>query len=255
MKNKRMREEYGKIVRAVERRAEILCPDSLALIGVYGSCATGDVHPRSDLDLLILIQDEKGRSLADAFILDDLGGESIGFDLYCTTWGMLEGDAECGHAHLAKLMDAEILCVKDAAAVERLECLRRRAASILQSEERFGKAQSLWERAKGSFAEVFLTDSLAEARTYAAATLEIGFEALMLYHGRYFRRGVKRTLEELGELPLSFDPSALAMAVIRSDSTEELRRALSDWMRALAGEMRMPMKKEKPNKEHLMGTY
>jgi predicted nucleotidyltransferase len=78
-----MRNEYQRIIRAVEEKAEALCPDSLALIGVYGSCATGDVHPRSDLDLLILIRDEKGRALADAFILEDLQGETIGFDLYC----------------------------------------------------------------------------------------------------------------------------------------------------------------------------
>ena len=42
-----------------------MCPDSLALIGVYGSVATGDEHEKSDLDLMILINDENGCVLAE----------------------------------------------------------------------------------------------------------------------------------------------------------------------------------------------
>ncbi len=74
-----------------------MCPDSLALIGVYGSVATGDEYGKSDLDLMILINDENGQVLADGFIIDDV---DIGYDLYCTSWDMLENDAQCGHAHV-----------------------------------------------------------------------------------------------------------------------------------------------------------
>lgn len=49
-----------------------MCPDSLALIGVYGSVATGDEYGKSDLDLMILINDENGQALADGFIIDDV---------------------------------------------------------------------------------------------------------------------------------------------------------------------------------------
>ena len=101
-----MLEAHQKIIDAIIRKAEKVCPDSLALIGLYGSAATGDMHEKSDLDLLILIQDDRGRQLADGFILTDTG---IGYDMYCTTWEMLEADAECGHAHLAKLLDSRLL--------------------------------------------------------------------------------------------------------------------------------------------------
>ncbi len=49
-----------KIIDAVIEKAEQVCPGSLALIGVYGSAATGDEYEKSDLDLLILIQDDEG---------------------------------------------------------------------------------------------------------------------------------------------------------------------------------------------------
>lgn len=49
-----------KIINAVIEKAEKICPDSLAFIGIYGSVITGDVYEKSDLDLLILIQDDDG---------------------------------------------------------------------------------------------------------------------------------------------------------------------------------------------------
>ena len=53
-----------KIIQAIIEKANKVCPDSLALIGIYGSVATADTHEKSDLDLLILIEDEKGYKLA-----------------------------------------------------------------------------------------------------------------------------------------------------------------------------------------------
>ena len=90
------------IINAVIKKAEALCPDSLALIGIYGSVAAGDEHKKSDLDLMILINDKNGWILADGFILDDI---DVGYDIYCTDWDMLEEDAQCNHAHLSKLFD------------------------------------------------------------------------------------------------------------------------------------------------------
>ena len=95
-----------KIIHAVIKKAETVCPGSLALIGVYGSVCTGDIHDKSDLDLMILINDDAGWQLSDGFIIDD---NMVGYDIYCTTWNMLEEEAQCRHAHLAKLMDSEIV--------------------------------------------------------------------------------------------------------------------------------------------------
>ena len=72
-----------KIINAVIEKAEKVCPDSLALIGIYGSVATGDEYEKSDLDLLILIQNDEGWQLGTGFILDD---RKVGYDIYCTTW-------------------------------------------------------------------------------------------------------------------------------------------------------------------------
>jgi len=247
-----MNEAHQKIIDAIIRKAERVCPDSLALIGLYGSCATGDTYAKSDLDLLILIHDEKGRALADGFILDDTG---IGYDMYCTTWESLENDARCSHAHLSRLMDAPLVYVKDPAAEKRLEALREKAWEILASDARYEKAGEHLGEAKKWFAESFLTDTLSHVRTAAGAVISELLDALMLRNGRYFRKGVKRTFEELAALSLPFDAEALILAVIRAGSAEEIRGALTVLLKTVQAYLNRPQEKEEPCRENLAGTY
>ena len=247
-----LKKEYNRIVEAIVRKAQVLCPDSLELIGVYGSCATGDTHERSDLDLLILIRDEAGRCLSDAFILEDSG---IGFDLYCTTWDMLERDAACTHPHLGKLMDSRILYVGNPEALVRLEGLRHRAAEILSSDKRFEGAAAAWDCAKGAFAECCLASSLPEARLHAAGVIQYLMEALMLGSGHYFRKGVKRAFEELAEAGIPLDLQGSVTDVISRGTAEGLREGLTSLMGAARAYLTPPSAKEPPTAANLTGTY
>ena len=56
-----LEERNQKIIDAVVKKANTVCPGALALIGIYGSFMTGDFHEKSDLDLLILINDDRHR--------------------------------------------------------------------------------------------------------------------------------------------------------------------------------------------------
>ena len=48
----------NRIIKAILEKEKTLCPGAAALIGISGSFQTGDIHPLSDLDLLILISFE-----------------------------------------------------------------------------------------------------------------------------------------------------------------------------------------------------
>ncbi len=100
-----LEERNQKIIDAVIKKANIVCPGALALIGINGSFMTGDFYEKSDLDLLILINDDRGWQLACTFIQDDL---QVGHDIYCTTWEQLQKDARYEHPNISKLMDAKI---------------------------------------------------------------------------------------------------------------------------------------------------
>ena len=55
-----LEERNQKIIDAVIEKANKVCPGALALIGIYGSFMTGDFYEKSDIDLMIVINDERG---------------------------------------------------------------------------------------------------------------------------------------------------------------------------------------------------
>ena len=69
------------IIEAVKAKAEKVCPGAVDLIAVAGSFASGDYYEKSDLDLLIVINNNTGWNLSKCFIL---GGTA--HDIYCHTW-------------------------------------------------------------------------------------------------------------------------------------------------------------------------
>lgn len=247
-----MNDRNETMIDAVIKKADALCPDSLALIGVYGSVAAGDEYGKSDLDLMILINDENGQVLADGFIIDDV---DIGYDLYCTSWDMLENDAQCGHAHLSKLFDSMIVYCKDKGALKRLDEIRRKAAELLASDKRYEKADQAYSDAKKMLAEVYLAQSLSKARSCAGAAIEFIENAVMLYNGQYFRKGTKRALDELKQLGLPFDLETRILAVIQAETVEKIRAELTEVFVLTDEYLQVSKKKETPSAENLSGTY
>ena len=240
-----------KIINAIIEKANKVCPESLALIGIYGSVATGDVYEKSDLDLLILIQNDEGRKLGAGFILDD---KEVGYDIYCTDWNGLRYDAECHHAHISKLMDSQIVYVNNQEAYMELLQLRRQAKQFLESEERFQRANELVDKAKVSYANACLYDELGQVRLGAFGVIHYLLDAVMLYHGSYFKRGVKRTFEELETLPLDdMFTDTIKKIVVRKDIFE-----LRDLLKILILYTENHTRWEKPKSkvsDALSGTY
>jgi len=239
------------IIDAIIAKAEEVCPDSLALIGVYGSVATGDEYAKSDLDLLILIEDDAGWKLGAGFILSDIG---VGYDIYCTNWEQLRYDAECHHAQLSKLLDSKIVYVKKQEAYEELCRLRERAKTFLQSEERFERVQEVLEKAKICYANSHLHETLGQVRLDAFGVMYYLLDAVMLYHGAYFKRGVKRTFEELAKLPIGEEFPDMLKKICAGKEIVEIRDLLKHLLWYVERHVQREKTKENPS-EGLVGTY
>lgn len=240
-----------KIIQAVIEKANKVCPESLALIGIYGSVATGDAYEKSDLDLLILIEDDEGYKLATGFILDD---RTVGYDIYCTNWSGLRYDAECHHAHLSKLMESQIVYVKNQEAYDQLCQLRAQTKQFLESDERIRRVNELMNKAKIAYANACLCEGLGQVRLEACEILSYLLDAIMLYHGTYFKRGTKRILEELATLPLDEVFVQRIQKAVASKEAFELRDLLKHLILYVESHIGQEKNKEKPS-ESLTGTY
>jgi len=241
-----------KIIDAIVEKSKRVCPESLALIGIYGSVATGDEYEKSDLDLLILIKDDNGWQLGSGFILDDT---SIGYDIYCTKWDSLIYESECHHAQLAKLMDAKIVYVKDEAVHQELLKLREKTAVFLASETRMERVAENIEQAKINYADACLADVIGQVRMSAMNVIQCAMNAVMIYHGKYFKRGVKRAFEELAQLPIGETLATNMQRIAASKDIDEIRGALKNIILYLQNMTYKQTLREEPSAGNITGTY
>lgn len=241
-----------KIIDAVIAKAEKICPNSLALIGIYGSVATGDVYTKSDLDLMILIKDNDGWKLGTGFILED---SKIGYDIYCTNWEGLKWDAGCHHAQLSKLMDSKIVYVKDQDALETLNELREKTKSFLQSHERFERVKELIQKAKVSYANACLYEELGTVRLNAAEVILSLLDSIMLYHGCYFKRGVKRIFEELSQFPLDVTFLENMRKISKSKDIKELQNLMKCLILYVESYTLHKKELQQPSADSISGSY
>ncbi len=240
-----MHNRNQKIIDAVIEKAHRDCPGSLALIGIYGSFLTGDIHDKSDLDLLILINDDRGYSLAHTFILED---EAIGHDLYCTTWEMLESDAKFSHPHISKLMDSRIVYCADESYLTRLEELRYQAMTVDTRQA----ANAALAEAERSFAKVMLADNLSDVRFWAGNMMYQTMGAIALLNHRYFKMGTRRVFEEIEAMERKpKNLHALVDAFLGADSLTDMKAALSHLLEAVEALFAEPL----PCPEVFPGTY
>ena len=247
-----MNETYQKIMDAVLEKARRECPEALDLVGIYGSVLTGDVHEHSDLDLLILINDPKGYVLAKTFILDD---EGIGYDVYCTSWESLTDDANCGHAHISKLMDSQVVYVRDESVTERLEELKNQAREVLGSDKRFEVVAGIREELCMIYGRAFVAETVGQLRGWAAYMITRSLDAVMLWNGTYFKRGVKRTFEELEGLDIPDNFEKNVMKIVKATNFIELGIAIGTLFKSVMRFTERRTRKAAPTKEGLAGTY
>ena len=257
----RLEERNRKIIEAVVTKAERDCPGAIALIGVCGSFANGDFYEKSDLDLLILTNDDAGQAVSTLFIQDDLG---VAHDIYCTPWERLENEAKFEHPHLAKLLDSKVVWYADAAYLDRLENLRDTARTNLAaplSREDFNRAKHCLLEAEHYYAKAMCTDTLKQTRANAVGVIHYIQNALMLLNKRYYRFGVRRLYDELSALEKR--PQGLCgliEAVLAAETADVLKSALTSLLLETesvfeSAEKAFVPEKEPASADNLRGTY
>lgn len=258
MENLKIRNQ--KIINAIIEKANKICPESLAMIGICGSFATGDFYEKSDLDLLILINDDNGWQLGSTFIQNDL---EVGHDIYCTTWADLREASLYNDPNIAKLMDSEIVYCSDEKYMKELETLRKKAADILQkpfSNEDYAKAENILKEAEHFYMSAIMSEKITDIRTQTGYALYCIENAVAMLNKNYFRYGTKRIYEELEKM--EYKPAGLCEmieSVLSADSAEQIKNALtvliSETVRIFQSVKASIPTQKKPTADVIGGTY
>ncbi len=256
-----LEERNQKIIDAIIEKANVLCPDSLALIGVYGSFMTGDIHSKSDLDLLIVINDDRGWKLGCAFIQEDL---QVGHDIYCTTWENLRNDARYEHPNISKLMDSIIVYCTDERYIKELDALRKQVSDKLSapfSEEDYAKAENMLKEAEHCYTMAMISENRSEVLTWAGNTVYFLENAVAMLNKQYFHYGTKRAYEELEAMKCRPEKLCdLIENVISSASVKLVKEQLSLLVKEVTDSFRkrketVTIRRKPVTAEALRGTY
>lgn len=256
---KKLFDKNDKLINMVIERAKRDFPEDIAIIGLTGSFNTGDFYEKSDLDLIIINNTDRGWDISYLFILDD-----VGYDIYCTPWetriteqANLESPMVCG------LVDMKILYCAKPEYMDKFNAYKQKALDALTipvGKTCIGRAKKYIDCAKQEYANTLLVDNIGKAR-YASSNLVYNLiNALTNLNNTYLKRGVKRYLEELAtytHMPEDFEK--LYMRVIESKTLENIRSASFELLRAvdqLYNSMYTDfVEHPKPTYDNLKGTY
>lgn len=248
-----------KIISMVIERAKRDFPDDIAIIGLTGSFNTGDFHEKSDLDLIIINNTEQGWGIATVFILKD-----VGYDIYCTPWeSRIEAQASLKSPMISCLTDLQILYCAKPEYMEKFNAYKQRALDTLAKpigEECIERAKNCIDSAKQEYADTLLSDNVGTVRYSAGGVLYNLTNALVNLNNTYFKRGVKRYLEELASFQyMPDDFENIYMAVIDAKTIQEIRNASYKMLKSII-ELYDRMyknfvKQHVPTYDNLCGTY
>jgi hypothetical protein len=253
-----LKDRNDRIIAAIIKKAALVCPHSIALIGIAGSFHSGDIHERSDLDLCIVINDEDGWKIAGCFILGE-----VGHDLYCTRWGKLEAMSEYPDPHVTKLLELDIVYCADEASLKRYLALRKKVQDRLNSPFSVQDAENVQhhlENALKDYASTILSDSAGEAG-YASAKMLVSLEyVLYLANKAYVKRGIRRIPEEIRAmkiLPENFLQNYQDLIAARTlEEIKSCSTKLMNTTKAFVAELASRVKVRKEiTPESIEGTY
>lgn len=248
-----------KLIRMVIERAKRDFPEEIAVIGLAGSFQTGDFHDKSDLDLIIINNNNAGWGISSCFILGD-----VGYDIYCTPWETrIEDQAALESPMISSLIDLQVLYYAKLEYLEKLRAYQQRALDTLakpMGRDCLERAKKWMDLAKQEYANTLLTEAPGAVRLASAELVLHLMNALSHMNNTYFRRGLKRYLEEaktFRHLPEDFETNY--WNVICAKSIDEIRRASRTLLQSileLYNELQQKYTDQPvPTYDNLAGTY
>lgn len=228
------------------------------LIGVCGSFFTGDFHEKSDLDLLVVLNNERGWGGATCFILD-----GVGYDLYGSPWVKLEKMASFDHTFVSHVIDVDIVYCSEPECRERFIKLRQKALDIVNNPittELLEKSKKHLEDATLAYGKMMLEDEIGAARKFSGDIIYNLTNTVCFLNHNYFKLGVKHQLEEIlamKRVPKDFEKYfneviyATSVPEIK-ETTTKLIKTVKELYDDIAEEV---VKKIIPTKDSLKGTY
>ena len=248
-----------KILNMVIERVKRDFTDDIDIIGVSGSFSTDDFREKSDLDLIIINNNDKAWKIAECFIFDD-----IGYDIYCTPWdGRIEEQSNLNSEMISCLTDLKIVYCAKPEYMDKFNAYKQKALDLLAKpigKECLEHAKKYIDTAKRHYAETMIAENIGAVKYASCGVVYYLINALVRMNNTYIKQGIKRYREQIllyEYLPDNFDE--MYMEVIEAKTIEEIRKTSRKLLKGvvhLYDELYEKFaEKPTPTADDLRGTY
>lgn len=220
-----LEEKNQKIIDMVLEKIKRDLVEDIAIVGITGSFSRDDFHEKSDLDLIIVNDTDKGWEIGSCFILGD-----VGYDIYCTPWNWrIEKQANLESFAVGSLLDLKIIYYKNEESITKFKALQNRALDKINKpigKECLDRADKTFDKAKSYYADMVIEDNINNVRYASANMLFELINTLVNINNTYIKKGVVNYLEELksyNHMPNNFE--SMYMQVILSKTVEDIRKS------------------------------
>ncbi|MDQ0173572.1 nucleotidyltransferase domain-containing protein [Paenibacillus tundrae] len=256
---KQLLDKNERLINMVIERVKRDFVDDIAIIGLTGSFNTGDFHEKSDLDLIIINNTDKGWEISDCFILDD-----VGYDIYCTPWDTrIHEQSTLESPNVSSLTELQVLYYAKPEDLEKLNEFKQKALNALANpigEACLHRAEKWIDLAKLAYSDTMLSEDIGSVRHASADVLYNLVNALVSMNNTCIKRGIKRYLEEICSLRYVPDHlESMYMSVIEANTIEEIRIASFNMLKSVT-KLHSTMcdsfiVRPAPTYDNLKGTY
>lgn len=193
-------------------------------VGMTGSCAADKEDKYSDLDLVIIANDNAERTIGECFIADwdDI---RIGYDFYTVSWKRVEG--MLGSTWASHILDVVPLWYEDESVKLRWMGLVNRQQEIMDAPlgmEQVAVSENSLKNAKQMLADIFLTQDPKWAKNQLSGMLLELTDVICVLNNTYYKYGIKDRILEIEQMETPEDFVALWHEAMNADQMEEIRR-------------------------------
>lgn len=148
-KKQELIEKNKLIINKVLQEINKKCPNAVDMVAIAGSFCRGNFYEKSDLDLLIMVNDKQGEVISKCYILD-----GIGQDIYVSYWNRLEQMARYDNYFVTKLKDLNIVYTRNDEVLRKYKSLQGELVNNMADDEQInlniskymGKAINIFDK-------------------------------------------------------------------------------------------------------------
>lgn len=185
-----------KILKEVMSKIDRTCPNAIDMVAIGGSFASNEYYEKSDLDIVIIRNNEEAKEISTSFIMDD-----IGYDIYTSSWDDLKNISKYENPYVSKLKQLDIIYTKNDEVKEKYKELQADLNDNMHNDELIkSNISKLFSKILSNYNDIMNCENISNAYKILGNFMYNLENIFYLLNGKYIEHGVKGIPVEISKM-------------------------------------------------------